>query len=450
MRSLRARLLVWYTAMLAVVIAAFGATVCFMAWREQVAKVDADLAESANALARALRPAGAGRFDLDLPAEYGLTSAEPARYYVIFDRAGDILDRSDPDLRLARPEAGRRTRAGRRELAIVTADAVTIVAGRDLAAARAMVWTLAGTIGAAGLAALGLALAGGWLLVGRALKPIDRISRTARAMTGGNLAARIAVDRLETELSQVAHALNDAFDRLQSLLEQERQFTADASHELRTPLTTMTAEVDWALGRERSAIDYRKSLEVCQRAAGRMRVVVERLLTLARADAGQIRLDRVPVRLDAVVHDALALVRPLADRRRLRMEVSADPVTVMGDGHRLLEAVTNVLVNAVQYNRDDGCIHVTARGGDRGAEIVVTDTGIGIAPADLPRVFQRFYRADRARASDRGGVGLGLALARWIVEAHGGRITATSTPGEGSAFSVQLPGDPVPDPGTST
>ena len=237
--SLRARLLVWYTAILAIVIAVFGAAVCYLAWRTRVADVDAILWTRAQALAAALQPAAAGTFDLVLPAEPANGRTPSPIDHVLWNAAGHPIDRSNPDVDVPLPVSpGARTRDGRREVVLAAASGVTVLVGRDLADIRAEIWSLAGAIAPVGVAALALSLAGGWWLVGRALTPIDRISRTAGEMVGGNFAARIPIDRVETELGHLARALNEAFDRLHASLERQQRFTADASHELRTPLAT--------------------------------------------------------------------------------------------------------------------------------------------------------------------------------------------------------------------
>jgi signal transduction histidine kinase len=297
-------------------------------------------------------------------------------------------------------------------------------------------------IAAVGAAALVLAFAGGWLLVGRALAPIDRISRTARQMAEGDFAARIPIHRVETELGQVAHALNDAFDRLHASLERQRRFTADASHELRTPLATISTETQWALARERTAVAYRQSLEACQRGTRRMQAVVERLLALARDQSSMAEADREEaVRLDTLVAGVVRDLGTLAADRGIRLTADLPaPVTVVGDPGRLLEAVTNVVANAIHYNVDGGDVRIALALEAHGMSVLrVSDTGVGIPPDALPRVFEPFFRADPARSRAAGGAGLGLAVAQSIIVRHGGRITCASEPGRGTDILIELP-----------
>jgi signal transduction histidine kinase len=291
--------------------------------------------------------------------------------------------------------------------------------------------------------ALAVTLVGGAWLVRRALLPVDRVGRTARAMMEGDLAARIPTGRVETELEQMASALNAAFDRMQASIAQQRRFTADASHEFRTPLATMTTEIQWALGRARTADELARSLEVCQRAAARMHGVAERLLALARAEAPEADFRRDPVRLDELARAVTVDLAPLAAARRLDIQVhlatGPQPAVVRGDADALREALTIVVANAIDYNVDDGRVDVEVKAeGDR-AIVTVRDTGVGIDPADLPRVFEPFFRADPSRGRSRGGAGLGLAVDRAIVTRHGGTIDCESQPGQGTTVRLRLP-----------
>jgi heavy metal sensor kinase len=441
-RSLRARLLVWYTAMLVVVVAAFGGLVCFQAWRARIADIDGRLRATASQLEASLRPAGGGTFDVVLPADPIARAVEegPRHYHALWDAAGRVIDRSEPDIELTSPPSpGARTVSGRREVAIRTPSGAIILVGRDLADVWSDVRNLAVIVAAVGTAALLVSLGGGWWLVGRALIPVDRIGRTARRMSDGDFSARIPLDRVETELEQLGGAINDAFAKLSESLEQQRRFTADASHELRTPLATLLTETQTILSRDRDAPSYRESLEVCRRAADRMRVVVERLLLLARADAGEVTMARQPVRLDTLTQRVVDDLRAIAAARQVTLSCEGQPVTVSGDANRLTDAITNLVTNAIDYNVPNGRIDISVVARANEADIRVADTGIGIDSADLPHVFERFYRADPARARVRGGAGLGLAIARWIVDEHGGRITGSSEPGRGSVFTVVLP-----------
>ena len=438
MGSLRARLLVWYTAMLAVVIVAFGAIVCYVAWRAKLADVDAALRSRADTLIAGLQPAAAGTFDLTLPADAARGAAD-SPYHVLWTPLGVVIDRSESNLDVPRPERpGVQTRDGRRELTLVASGAYVLV-GMSMAEPRAEIAGLALTMASVGGLALLLAFVGGWYLVGRALTPIDRINRTARAMIEGDFAARIPVGRLETELGQLARALNEAFDGLHAALERQRRFAADASHELRTPLAVISTETQWALARERTPADYRQALDACGRASLRMQNVVERLLKLARAEALPAPARLEPVRLDALARDVVHDLRSLAAARGVDIALEARPVTCLGDGAALQDAVTNVVANAIQYNVDRGRIGVDVHATPEHAELVVTDTGIGISAEHLPHVFEPFFRADPARSRVAGGSGLGLGVTRATVRQHGGDVLCASEPGRGTMVTIRLP-----------
>jgi two-component system OmpR family sensor kinase len=312
--------------------------------------------------------------------------------------------------------------------------------GRELTALSAFAWQLAGV----GACVLAVGLAGGWLLSGRLLRPIARISATASAISADNLTQRIDARQIDSELAGLARVLNDMFDRLEAAFARQAQFTADASHELRTPLAILRTHAELALSRPRKPEEYRETLETCLRAAGRMTGLVEGLLTLARADAGGLELKREPVDLARVAADMIELFEPLALRKDVALKAELEPVTVTGDSGRLCQVLTNLLSNAVQYNRPGGvvCVRLTRQGHD--AVLAVSDTGLGIPDIDKPHLFGRFYRVDKARSRDSGGNGLGLAITRSIVQAHGGAIDFESQVGHGSTFRVRLPCDTPP------
>src|SRR5262245_22699977 len=340
--SLRTRLLVWHTAIVTAVVAIFGGTVCYLVWRTGLADVDAALDARARTISEALRPAGRGTFDFTLPP----AEAGGALYHILWSPDGTPIDWSEDAETVPRPTGpGIRSRDGRRELTIRAQTGAVILVGRSLEDLRRQIWSLAAVLLAAGGAVLALSLFAGWLFAGRALSPITRINGTARRMMQGDLSARIPAERVETELGQVVGALNGAFDRLQASLDRQRRLTADVSHELRTPLATVSAEVQWALGRERPLEAYRESLAVCRRAAGRMQAIVERLLTLARVETLTSRDVSVSVRLDEIVKRAIADLAPQASARNLRVAVETEPFEVTGDPDRLLEALTNIIAN---------------------------------------------------------------------------------------------------------
>jgi heavy metal sensor kinase len=279
-------------------------------------------------------------------------------------------------------------------------------------------------------------------LTGRALQPVDRIGATANRISMGNLSERIDVAETDGELGRLAGVLNATFARLEAAFAQQRQFTANASHELRTPLAVIISETQTALARERSAEDYRETVQVCLQTAQQMRRLAESLMKLARFDAGQEILEQAPFDLAQVAQACVELVRPLAEANRLSLSTHLAPAKARGDADRCAQVVTNLLANAIQFNQPGGQIEVTTRVEGGLPTLLVRDTGQGIAAEDLPHIFERFYRADRSRSRRDGHAGLGLAIAKSIVEAHGGSISVVSTPGAGATFKVQLPAEP--------
>jgi len=280
-------------------------------------------------------------------------------------------------------------------------------------------------------------LAGGWWLVGRAIRPIEDISATAVKISAGDLSQRINVAEAESELGQLASVLNSTFARLETAFAQQQQFTADAAHELRTPVSVMLTQTQTALNRERSAPEYRETIEACQRATQRMRRLIESLLELARLDAGREQMKRMKFDLSQTAWDCVELVRPLAAERGVKIHCDLPAVDGYGDSERLSQVITNLLANDVQYNKINGEVRISAKLQGSMILLAVSDTGPGISSEDLPHVFERFYRADPSRSS--GQTGLGLAISRAIVEAHGGTIEVSSQPGTGTTFTVALP-----------
>jgi two-component system OmpR family sensor kinase len=280
-------------------------------------------------------------------------------------------------------------------------------------------------------------LAGGWWFVSRALRPVENISVAAVKISAGDLSQRINVAEAESELGQLAAVLNSTFARLETAFAQQQQFTSDAAHELRTPVSVMLTQTQTALNRDRSAPEYRETVEACQRAAQRMRKLITALLELARLDAGQEVLKRLRFDFSETVSDCVESVRPLAEECGVKIFTDLPPLEISGDSGRLSQVVTNLLTNAIQYNKSGGEVRVKLESQNGLAALTVSDTGAGISAEDVPRVFERFFRADESRSS--GNAGLGLAISKAIVEAHGGTIEVSSVKNAGTTFTIRLP-----------
>jgi two-component system, OmpR family, sensor kinase len=331
-----------------------------------------------------------------------------------------------------------RTRGEFREAYHFTEKGDCVLAGRsirfDLDAQRGFALILL----AAGGGVLAVGLSGGWWLTTRAIRPIETISAAASRISAGILSERINPVEPENEIGRLAGVLNSAFARLEAAFAQQKQFTADASHELRTPLTVLISEAQTALARERTSAEYRESIAACLDTAQQMKRLAESLLELARLDTGQESPSRARVDLAELAKACVERLRPLTEERGLKVQCEFAPAKIKGNAEQLTQVITNLLTNAIHYNKPNGEICIGTRTVQSTALVVVTDTGIGIAPADLPHVFERFFRADKSRARAAGRTGLGLAISKAIVESHGGSIEVSSQPGVGSTFIARL------------
>ncbi|HKE90636.1 MAG TPA: ATP-binding protein [Gemmatimonadales bacterium] len=294
----------------------------------------------------------------------------------------------------------------------------------------------------------------GSLVARRALAPVDQITNEVREITDGtSLHRRLPTSMVKDELGRLADTLNQMIGRLERSFTALRRFTADASHELKTPLTVLKAGVERALTTSKMPAESLAALEEAMDEINRMTELVDALLTLARADEGLVRLHQEPVDLRALILETEETGELLAEPAGIRVSADApvDPVIVAVDGSRIRQLVMNLLTNAVKYTPAGGRVRLWLERDDGRVRFGVSDTGIGIAPGDLPHIFDRFWRADsaRTRTGERPGVGLGLAICKWIAEAHGGTIEVQSRPGRGTTFSVTLPaepGEPGPPP----
>ena len=286
-----------------------------------------------------------------------------------------------------------------------------------------------------------LASAGGYWMSRRALTPFDEITRAARNINSRNLSSRLTVPQTGDELQRLSETLNGMLERLDAAFKRITQFTADASHELRTPVALMRTTAELSLRKARSESEYHEALTQILGDLEKTSALVERLMLLARADVGAEAIERAPADLGNSLREACEKGRTLAVAKQIiiREQIPSEPVIVAGDSHALYRLFLILLDNAVKYSPPGGQIAVSLTSGPDFAVIEVQDTGIGIGAADLPHIFERFYRADKARSRELGGAGLGLSIARWIAEAHGGSIYVQSTLGAGSVFQVRLP-----------
>jgi heavy metal sensor kinase len=328
-------------------------------------------------------------------------------------------------------------RAGDRELSVLLwvplrdGDAELVLLGRVLAAAVPL----------ALLVSAGVA----YLLARKALAPVDALRRSADAITANRLSDRLPVPNPDDELGRLATTVNAMIGRLERSFGEMRRFTADASHELRTPLTAIRLEAEAVSDRAGTVAECKVLAGSILEECGRLARLTDQLLALAREDAGIA--DREPERVDlgGLVGGVADALRAVAEAKQVTMATDLAPgAVVKGDPIRLRQLAMNLIDNAIKYTPEGGSVRVAVGPSDRSAVVVVADTGVGIPADHLPRVFDRFYRVDKARSRELGGTGLGLSIARSIVTAHGGSIELASRPGSGSTATVVLPLDGYP------
>ncbi len=292
------------------------------------------------------------------------------------------------------------------------------------------------------------AAVGAYVLSGRSLRPLSRITNTARGIgRSRDLSERIETPRTGDEVQDLAETFNAMLDRLDEAFTAERRFVSDASHELRTPLTALRGNAEILLKQvEIGAFEKEDAIEILsdiRDESERMGRLVQNLLTLARADVGWTpELDLVA--LDQIATDASRLAVRLAGRHEFTFDID-DEVDVMGNSDQLKQLLLILLDNAFTYTPNESKVSLAVESGDDLARLVVTDTGPGIPSEQLERIFDRFYRGDAARDKRAAGAGLGLPIARWIVECHNGKIEAESEIGQGTAITVTLPRAKGPD-----
>ncbi|MGH7993980.1 MAG: sensor histidine kinase [Limisphaerales bacterium] len=291
-----------------------------------------------------------------------------------------------------------------------------------------------------GIPAAALALTGGWWLMRKTLAPVASLTRAAKNITAHNLNENLPRTGNGDELDRLTEVFNAMLARLDDSFNRIREFTLHASHELKTPLTILSGEIETALRDESLSPAERERLVSQLDELRRLARIVDGLTLLAKADAGQVELKFEPVRLDELVRDNFADAQILAEPQHIQVELGAcEEVPVRGDRHRLRQLLLNLADNAVKYNQPQGRVTMNLRRVNGAAEITIANTGPGIPPESLPRVFDRFFRGDPAHSNEVEGCGLGLSIARWIVSAHKGTIQIESAPAQLTNVTIRLP-----------
>jgi heavy metal sensor kinase len=477
LNSVRIRLTLWYTAAMTLVLVVLAAATYFVLRQNVVRRADANATELADSF---LSTVNAELGDASRPdsVDEGIAAAiSEHRFrdvvFLVFDPQGNLLGASKSDRLPGRPEGPTRemfaaslrpfvsapdtfgfVRVGERQYRSyvrhfsVDQQAATLFVLQSLHRQNEFLQTLAGTFWIVIPLAILFAGVGGYLLARRSLSPVVVMSAQASRIGAENLFERLQVQNPRDELGQLAASFNELFDRLNHSFERQRRFVADASHELRTPVAILCGEAEVTLAQEkRTEQEYRESLQILREEAKRLKHIVEDLFTLTRADAGQYPLQPRDFYLEELVGECVHSARTLALAKKISLHFEEAPESpIRADESLLRRMILNLLDNAIKYTPDGGRVTVICRRAANEYVLSIADTGGGI-PADLqPRIFERFFRVDKARSraeNDGGGAGLGLSISRWIAEAHQGRLELTRSDSGGSTFTAFLPAVPI-------
>lgn len=452
--SIRWQLTLWYSGVLAVVLAAFGAAIYVLMRRHLLERVDAGLDEELSDVLSEVRPAGRRdemlvwldrRFSRHEGFDFQVTMLDGERIFHnprLADRTLPIPDLTTVDEAVYTTTA--RTDGARQRVVSIrvsgTEGELIVQVARSLEAFDHELGELLAALLITGPATLGVALLGGYFLARRALAPVDRMTKTAARVSARRLDERLEVANPNDELGRLAQTLNAMIERLENSFRQMQRFTADASHELRTPVAIIRTEAEVALGKPLDDKEKQELLSDILEECLRLTWITDQLLTLSREEAGLLQPVNESVDVSSLVERVVDMMRPLSEIRRQTLTCrTCGKIAVLGDPTRLRQVFYNLIDNAIKYTADGGTIHVAAEANGQSVVVRVRDNGTGIPPEHLPRVFDRFYRVDKARSRAGGGSGLGLSIVKSIVTAHGGRVDVDSKAGEGSTFTVALP-----------
>jgi heavy metal sensor kinase len=445
-------LTLWYVLLLALILAGFSTFIYLRLQRDLYSEADRLLLDEARGLSTALQTGDeanvSGRLR-DVPAGTIAVLSNASSGRVLASQSGST--QAVADLRRMAAQSDARTSvqsvtlAGDSTWRLATvpltandqASWIVRVArsDRDVAAALRQLLT---QIALAVPLVLLVAIATGLFLAGRALDPIDAITRTADHIGAEDLGQRLSIHGRD-EVGRLAATFDGMLDRLERAFQQQRQFTADASHELRTPLAMLMSQIEITLERNRSPDQYQQTLRSLRDDVAELGRLVSELLMLARAEGGQEPLARDWLDLTHIASGVVSSMQPLASDRQVQLNAAHEGnVQLSGDETRLLQLTINLVDNAIKYTPRGGTVSVTTRAEPGWAVLEVADTGPGIQPQHRERIFERFFRTDAARSRGN-GAGLGLAISRWIAEAHGGEIRVGSGASGGATFSVRLP-----------
>jgi heavy metal sensor kinase len=438
----------WYLMTMVVLLLVFGTAAYFMLSHNLHQNLDDSLMRRANELQASLEVTDGG---IDFTEKL-------SELVLIYDANQTLMQRLGPNVEFvniagivkqalygetsfltATTSDGQEVRLYATPFTVDSKTRIAVIIGRPVAEIKGVLETFRSILGFSALTLVLLAAVGGMFMANRTLRPMDRITGTAQEIGESGLNRRIDV-RSEDELGRLAATLNRMMERLEAAFIRQRQFTADASHELRTPLSIIQAESSLALDRERSAAEYRKALEVVSQEVTYMSDIIAKLLFLARGDAGKEPVEFKDTNLKELIEELASDMEVLARDKGVGFNIGPlENLTIKGDRIQLRQLFLNILKNAVTYTPSGGNISSSVARRKETAVVTISDTGIGIPSEHLPHIFERFYRVDKARSRAQGGSGLGLAIAKYVAEAHDGKIDVESQVGKGSIFQVTLP-----------
>ena len=463
-KSIRSRLTAWYVTLLAIILILFSVLLNYFLAKRLHESVDNSLTVSATVVATSatMRLGNSPLPGLNQLFEQFMNQGNLNKFYRIYDGSGNVGSRSKnisaSQFPLSQPAyadalEGKNsyetfTVGGQQPIRVITMPILLegklinlVQVGTSLEAVQETLRNLKIFLFTAVPSVLILAALFLRFMARRALKPISRIIDTAREIgQGQELSKRIPVLKIKDELGQLALTFNEMMNRLENSFAQMRQFSSDASHELRTPLTVLKGQNELILSKQRKPEEYQEVISSNLEEINYMSKVLEDLFVLSKSDENQVNLDYKPVDLRALVEEVCKHAEILAEEKNIKIIIAfLEPIEIKGDEVRLRQMVWNVLQNGIKYTQQGGELKISLQNEGDFALLTIQDTGIGIPEEDLPLIFNRFYRVDKARTRDEGGSGLGLSICRQIAEAHKGKIEVESKLGVGTRFKICLP-----------
>ncbi len=467
--SIRSRLTAWYGLVLAIALILFSVLLYYFLSKRLYESIDNSLKVSASVVAKTvlIKYSASPLPGLEYFFEQFLGYGNINKFYRIYDESGNVGSRSRnidasqfPMTQKAYAKALNGEEAyetfvvaENHPIRIITMPLLRnkqlvnlVQVGTSLEGVRDTLKNLRNFLLAAVPVVLFLTTLIGRFMAGRALKPVDKITQTARKIAkGADLSQRILQPKAQDEVGRLAETFNEMMDRLEKSFSLMRQFSSDASHELRTPLTVLKGQSELVLSKKRAPEDYQETLCSNLEEVNYMSKIIEDLFFLSQSDEGEIKLDFIQVNLAAMIEEICKHAEVLAQEKEIKITIAyLEPIEIFGDPHRLRQMVWNLLHNGIKYTPTGGELKISLQGKGDEALLTVQDNGIGIPENDLPMIFERFFRVDKARTRTERGSGLGLSICKYIVEAHKGRIEVESQLGVGSRFKLYLPKNPQP------